>query len=318
MKKYACLAGLTALCLSLPAYAAQTNYTAVLGVAPFSIMNNQDNQILIQLLSLQTGLSTTPAGNWTVFTTGAYSPSTMNNLYKQDSGAFTVGTASQYSRNGIYGFSIGRSMDTLNYSPRYNGTVTLDENMVSAFTGYKTHHLYGDIIGSYGNIDDSNIYHNVGGQNFTGSTTGQHYALNGQAGYNFNFLNNTLKAGPVVAANWQNLSTYAYTETSSTGTQLQYNTQDTDALITGAGFQVNYLTQIKNTQVIPFLEALYTRPIFNSVNNIIENNNFVNINTGIQGVFSTGLMLTASYNTQVGQSNTQAQSFMVSASMPVM
>jgi len=344
MKKLVAILPLSLITCSTFAYPSAPEYNGILGTAPLSIMDTQNTQLQAELLGFQTNVTNTPEGNWQVFATGIFSPIQIQNGdliqpgYKSNSGAFTVGTDYHFT-GGLYGFAVGRSMGSLTYA-RGNGSVIIDENMASFFTGYKSHHFYGTAIATYGNIDDSNISHNIGAQNFAGQTTGQQTGLDGTFGYNFHFLNKKLRTGPLVNIDYQNITIKGFAETpQNAGTiavPVQFGKQDYDSLVSGAGWQVNYATQYETTVLIPYIQTTYNHQFSNTQRNINigmgafspsttsftpynpQNNSFVNVNAGIQTVFSSGLDLTFGYNNALGQKNINSQSFMISASMPVM
>lgn len=342
MKKLVVVLPLSLITFAAAAFPGAPEYTGTIGTAPISIMNDQNNQVLAELLSLQTGVSNTPADTWQVFATGignAVRVQTDTTIagYRHNNQTFNIGT-DYHSTNGIYGVALGRNMGALTYTGG-NGSVSLDENLVSLFAGYKLHHFYGSGIASYGNIDASNITHNIGGQTLAGETTGQQTDLNGLFGYNFRCFNNQLRTGPLVNIDYQNITIKGYAEKATNAgalTTLQFGQQDYDSLISGAGWQVNYATQYNTTKLIPYLQTTYDHQFLNTDRNIRVGNpvfsstttsnisyasgvhNFVNVNTGVQAVFNSGLDLTFAYNTALGMKNVDAESVMISASMPVM
>jgi uncharacterized protein YhjY with autotransporter beta-barrel domain len=344
MKKLIVTLPLSLITCAAFAYPSAPEYTGTLGTLPISIMNAQNTQLQAELLGFQTNVTNTPIGNWQVFGTGISNPIRIQNGnitqpgFKYNSEAFTVGTDYHFT-GGLYGVAVGRSMGTLTYNMG-NGSATVDENMASFFGGYKTHHFYGTLIATYGNIDDSNISHNIGAQTFGGQTTGEHTGLNSTFGYNFNFMNKKLRTGPLVNINYQNITIKGYAENAQNAgaiaVPIQFGKQDYDSLFTGAGWQVNYATQYNNTQIIPYLQTTYNCQCLNTARSVNVgmgvfspgttfatpynpvNSSFVNVNAGLQTVFSSGLDLTFGYNAAVGQNNVNAQSLMISASMPVM
>ncbi|HEV2614276.1 MAG TPA: autotransporter outer membrane beta-barrel domain-containing protein [Gammaproteobacteria bacterium] len=344
MKKLVIALPLTLAAFSAAAFPGAPEYTGTLATTPISIMNSQNNQIGAELLTLQTGLSNTPADTWQVFGTFITNPVRVQNSnisqpgYRDNADAFTLGT-DYHTPHGIYGVAVGRNMGTLTYA-RGNGSAQVDENLASIFAGYKLHHFYGSAIATYGNIDDSNINHNIGAQNLTGQTTGQQTDLNGTLGYNFICFSKKLRTGPLVNIDYQNITINGFAETPTNagaiGVPLQFGKQDYDSLISGAGWQVNYATQFRTTQLVPYLQTTYNHQFLNMNRNIkaaagvfspattifipytVTDNSFVNVNTGIQAVFSSGLDLTLAYNTALGQNTVDNESVMISASMPVL
>lgn len=344
MKKLLVALPLSFFTLSAFAFPNAPEYNGILGTAPLNNMNLQNNQLQSELLFFQTGQTNTPADTWQVFGTFITNPVRAQNGnltqpgYRNNTDAVTIGT-DYHGKYDIYGFAVGRTMGTLTYLSN-NGSVMLDENMASFFAGYKRYHTYGSIIATYGNIDASNISHNIGAQNFYGQTTGEHFGLDGTAGYNFNFLDKKLRTGPVIDINYQKIKIYGFAETPLVAgpiPTIQYDKQDYQSLVSGAGWQMNYITHYKTTELVPYIKALYDHEFLNTQRNInvglatlssstttvvpytpSDNSSFVNVTAGVQAIFSSGLDLTFGYNAAVGQKNLDSQSVMLSASVPVM
>ncbi len=343
MKKLLVALPLSLISLSAFAYPGAPEYTGILGTTPITIMDSQSNELQAELLSFQTNQSSTPADNWQVFAAGISNPIRVQNGnntqpgYHYNAEGFLFGTDYR-STNYVYGFAFGRSMGTITYLGG-NGSALMDSNMASAFGGYKYHHYYGTLVATYGVIDVSNINHNIGTQNLTGTSTGEQYGFNGTGGYNFNFLNKKLRTGPIVNFDYQQINIKGFAETASNAgplTTLQFDDQDYNYLTGGAGWQINYATQYNTTQLIPYVQATFNHQFSNPNRNVTvgtvffspattaaipystDGTNFVNVNVGVQALFNTGLEMTFGYNNSLGQNHVNAQNFMVSASMAVM
>jgi outer membrane lipase/esterase len=326
-------------------------YAGILAEAPLGVIDNQNSMIQSELLGVQTNLTNLEVGKWRVFANGLYNPETQtqNGFNQQgfnvDNKAFIVGADYRFNQNGIFGFAAGRSMGNVDFSHNAGG-FDLNENLITLFGGYQfLDNAYINTELTYGNIDYSNINRRfmlgTVPETVDGNTTGDQYGAAGNLGYNFNFMNNNLKTGPVMTLDYQHILVNPYSEQSSlfqtadgAFDALQYNKQTNDSFLGGLGWQISYHGQINNVQVLPFLQATYNHQFLNMDRSVEAgvtslpgslfsmpvsqpDKDFGLINTGIQGIFNSGLALTFGYNLTVGQSDLSNQAFMISASMPL-
>jgi outer membrane lipase/esterase len=320
-----------------------------LAIIPFSVIDNQNNIIQQQMLSLQTCLNTLPVGKFSVFAGGLDNPGSVDTAIGQpgftwNNAAFTVGSFYRFNQNFLAGAAVGRSMGDIDYKHNTGG-LDLDENIVTLFGGYQWNNFYSNAELNYGNIDFSNIKRNFNlgpvPETVIGDTSGYGFAAGDQLGYNFSFMHDNLKTGPIATLDYQHVNVSPYAEYSADFSAqgnpfdaLQYGKQQNNSFVGGLGWQINYVGQVNNTQVMPFMQATYNHQFINQDRWVTAgvvtlpgsefampftypDNHFGSINAGVQSLFDTGLTLTLAVNAIVGQSDLNSHTFMLSASMPV-
>lgn len=326
-------------------------FAAMLAEAPLSVMDTQNQQIQSQLLGVQTGATKVALHTWRVFATGVHNETKYHSTfllqpsYTQDGNGFTVGADYRLNPNTLLGFALGRSMGKINYAHDAGG-FDLNENIISFFGAYQfLENAYVDGSISYGNIDFDSIHRNfmLGGvpEMLGGSATGQQYAAFAQTGYNFNFLDNALKTGPLATIDAQRVVVNPYAETSSQFETsngafdgLQYNKQTNDSLLGALGWQASYATHINTVTVVPYIQATYNHQFLNTTNNVeagvttlsgsvfslpvkYPDIDFGLVNAGVQTVFANGVALTFGYSNTFGEPDIKSQLFTISASVPL-
>jgi len=326
-------------------------FNAFLGESPLTVMNTQNKQIQSELSTIQSGLVKVNSGHWHVFTSGAYSSThrdsegPVNPGYHQNGTAFTVGADYRVNDNFLFGVAVGRSMGKVEDSnSTSNFQFDLDENLVNVFGGLQFWNNKAYLNGSlgFGYIDDSNIHRNFMLGSFPemvdGHTTSDHYDANIMAGYNFEFLNQQLKTGPIASLEFQRVSVNPYAEKSNnfeldgeSFDALQYHAQNYDSFVGGLGWQVSYTGVINNVKVMPYLQATYNHEMIDG--NTVEAGltslpgsyfslpvglpfkDYGLFSGGIQSEFNNGLVMSLGYNAMAGHKYL-SQNVMLNLSIP--
>lgn len=326
-------------------------YAGVLGVVPFSVVDNQNSEVQSELMSVQNGYVCAPAnGQWRVFASGLTNPGSIDADgfeqvgYNTTNNAYLIGADYGFATNAMVGVAVGRSMGDVNYTNSAGG-FDLDENLITAFGGYNWRNLYLTTELNYANVDFSNVKRNFNlglvPETVIGDTTGQDYGAAGTLGFNFVTLHNALRTGPVATIDYQNDTVNPYSELStnfqtSNGAfdALQYAKQTNASLVGGLGWQINYDAHISNFQLIPFVQGTYDhqfvgqdRMIRAGVTSLpgsafempftSPDGNYGLVDAGIQGILSDGVALTFGYSATVFEPQVDSQSFMISASVPL-
>lgn len=321
-------------------------YAAVLAEAPFSVMDNQNNSIHSELLSLSS--QPLSVNSYKIFTNGIYHSQevTENSLtkpkYQADTKTFTVGADYQFNSHTVIGAAIGHSINNIRY-PHQKGGFDFDENVLSAFAGYEWKNLYLNTIFNYGLINYQNIKRKfMLGQlpeTLTSNTTGEQYNLDANIGYYF--ISNQLKTGPIINFDYQKITVHPYAEKSSNFNSsdnnfdaLQYDRQDNDSLTASIGWTISDTIPFRSLLLQPYLQATYNHQFMDntrmvsagvvtlpgsrfSLPIVTPNNDYALVNGGIKTTFANQMAITFGVDSMLGQTDTKAYSLLIGFSIPL-
>ena len=140
------------------------------------------------------------------------------------------------------------------------GSMDVDGYTLSVYgTYYHTEKSYLDAIASVGWNDFSNTravdigISTIPSAKITGDTDGLEYALSIGGGYDFNL--NGLSIGPFARINYINADIDSYAEETSTGFELDYDSQDVESLTSMLGGQISYPISTSSGIFTPLLRV---------------------------------------------------------------
>ena len=171
--------------------------------------------------------------------------STSNELgFDVDTTGLTVGADYRFSNKFIAGGSIGYINNETDFDANRGG-MDVDGYTLSVYsTYYHDENTYLDAIGSLGWNDFNNRRSvNIGVSGIPtaevkGDSSGQEFALSVGGGYDF--YHKSLSFGPVARINYIRADIGSYSESSSTGYELNYDSQDVESLTSILGGQLSY------------------------------------------------------------------------------
>ena len=174
-----------------------------------------------------------------------------------DTKGLTVGVDYRFSDKLVVGGAIGYADNKTDFD-RNRGSMDMDGYTLSIYsTYYHDENTYLDAIGSVGWNDFSNrraVDIGIVGipeAEVNGDTNGQKYALSIGGGYDF--YHKGLSFGPVARINYINTDIDSYAESSSTGFELVYDSQDVESLTSMLGAQLSYAISTSNGIFTPQL-----------------------------------------------------------------
>lgn len=163
--------------------------------------------------------------------------------FEVDTTGLTMGMDYRFSDRFIAGGAIGYVNNETEFDSN-SGNMDVDGFTLSAYsTYYHDENSYLDAIFSLGWNDFNNsrsvtIGSSFPAANVNGDSEGQEYSLSIGGGYDFYHEN--LSFGPLVRINYIKADIDSYAESTTTGFELEYDSQDVESLTTTVGGQVSY------------------------------------------------------------------------------
>ena len=174
-----------------------------------------------------------------------------------DTKGLTVGVDYRFTDKLVAGGAIGYADSETDFD-RNRGSMDVDGYTLSVYsTYYHDENSYLDAIGSVGWSDFTNrraVDIGISGiptAEVKGDTEGQKYALSIGGGYDF--YHKGLSFGPVARINYINANIDSYAESSATGFEFDYDSQDVESLTSILGGQLSYAISTSNGIFTPQL-----------------------------------------------------------------
>lgn len=241
-------------------------FTAIMADMPLAVMNSTNVAIANELAAIRNNSADMPLGRYRAFFNGNYQPGSHSPEdalpdYKSTGLGGLVGVDYRLTEDVMVGAALSRTIGDVSLGGN-GGGFSINENMLSLFTGYAANRAYINGTANLGLVDYRSINRNVilykSRDVATAATTALHYGVQLEAGYNL--FDSAFKSGPFASVNYQNINVKSYAESNATpGTNLVYYDQVNRSLITGLGWQFAYSSRWYHRSVMPFAQLSVNR-----------------------------------------------------------
>ncbi|UPG85547.1 autotransporter domain-containing protein [Luteibacter aegosomatis] len=243
----------------------------------------------------------------------------------------TVGADAKVNENFNVGVALGLGQTDANFQG--GGGYKLQD---VAGSGYAFYHAGGGYVGgfvSFGQLSFTDIDRRIdlgaARRTETGKTDGSHVGGGLSGGWWFG--NESLKTGPFVSVEWEQLRVFGYTEYGSTSTAMQFGKQTRNARIETGGWRLQGSWQSGSTTLHPFAEVAYnhdgraddrfvTAGLTNmsgrfSVQGFLPDKNWVTADLGLSADFSQRWSGWAAYSGRFGDDSQRYNSLNLGVKM---
>lgn len=169
----------------------------------------------------------------------------------------TVGADARVNDNVSVGVALGLSQNNADFQG--GGGYKMQDVAGSGYAFYHQGGGYGGAFVSFGQLSFTDIDRRIdlgaARRTETGKTDGSHVGAGLQGGWWFG--SDTLKTGPFVSVEWEQLRVFGYTERSDSSTAMTFGRQTRNARIETAGWRLQGSWQAGATLLHPFAEVGY-------------------------------------------------------------
>ncbi len=231
---------------------------SLLGEAPLSASEAYDRTLQSQMLKDSLGSGTRAFVN-IGYAQQRFDATPTSPALNSDNANFTLGYDMQANDHLSAGVALGVARNSAHFSA--GGGYRLRD--YSAL-GYVTYHVGGGYVSGYGNYGQSNFSEiqrsfQLGATQITeaGSTDGSHHGAGVSGGWWFTF--DSIKTGPFVNVDWQNITVDGYRERGNDATAMWFGEQRRRALISTLGWRLQGQWQVVNLVMSPYAELSWSR-----------------------------------------------------------